>query len=253
MTGRLAGKRALVTGAGRGIGAACAAMLAAHGARVALADIDLSAATAAAGAIGPDAIPLHLDVTDAAGWSAAVAQAEGAMGGLDVLVNNAGICITGTVESLAEADWDRTIEVDLKSVYLGCRAALPAMARHALGSIVNVASISGFVASPNFAAYNAAKAGVVMLTRSVALHAARQGYRVRCNAVCPAFVDTGMVDAVVGGDDPAAARAKLARQIPLGRIATVDDVAWAVVYLASDESAYMTAAEIKLDGGVSAM
>ena len=253
MTDRLDGKRALVTGAGRGIGAACAGMLAAHGARVALADIDLAAATAAARAIGPQATPLHLDVTDAAGWSAAVAEAEDAMGGLDVLVNNAGICITGTVESLAEADWDRTLDVDLKSVYLGCRAALPVMARHAPGSIVNVASISGLVASPGFAAYNAAKAGVVMLTRSVALHAARQGYGVRCNAVCPAFVDTGMVDDVVGGGDPAAARAKLARQIPLGRIATVDDVAWAIVYLASDESAFMTAAEIKLDGGVSAM
>jgi NAD(P)-dependent dehydrogenase (short-subunit alcohol dehydrogenase family) len=109
------------------------------------------------------------------------------------------------------------------------------------------------VAGHNLAAYNAAKAGVRLLTKSVALHAARQGYGIRCNSVHPAFVETGMIDEVAKGADPIGTRAKLARQIPLGRIGTVEDVAWAVVYLASDESAFMTGAEIKLDGGLSAM
>lgn len=255
--GRLAGKTALITGAARGIGLACTRMMAREGAGVALADIDREeaekAASAIAGETGTKAIAVALDVTDASAWPDAVAAAEAGLGGLNVLVNNAGICIPGSVEALDEADWDRTMEVDLKSVFLGCRAALPVMARHAPGAIVTISSIAGLIAGHNMAAYNAAKAGVYMLTKSVALHAARKGYGIRANSVHPAFVDTGMVDALVGGADPAAAREKLARQIPLGFIAVPDDVAHAVVYLASDESRFMTGAEIKLDGGLSAM
>jgi NAD(P)-dependent dehydrogenase (short-subunit alcohol dehydrogenase family) len=175
------------------------------------------------------------------------------LGSLNVLVNNAGIVIPGSVESLDEADWDRTIDVDLKSVFLGCKAALPLMASGAPGSIVNISSISALIAGHNFAAYNAAKAGVHLLTKSVALHAARKGYGVRCNSIHPAFIDTGMIDEVVRADTPEQAREKLARQVPLGIIGTVEDVGWAVVYLASDESRFITGAELKLDGGLSAM
>ena len=250
---RLAGRRAFITGAGRGIGRGVAAKMAEHGARVAVADIDAEAAGEVAKAIGEVAIAIVLDVTDAAAWERAIDAADQAFGGLDVLVNNAGICIPGSVESLAEADWDRTIDVDLKSVFLGCRAALPVLARSAPASIVNMSSISGLVAGANMAAYNAAKAGVLLLTKSVALHAARKGYGVRCNSVAPAFIDTDMVDDLAKGGDPALLRAKLAAQIPLGRIGTVEDVAYAVIYLASEESAFMTGAEIKLDGGLSAM
>jgi len=250
---RLAGRRCLITGAARGIGRAVAEKMAGHGARVAVADIDGEAARQVAGAIGKAAVAIELDVTDAAAWGRAVAAAEQAFGGLDVLVNNAGICIPGSVESLDEADWDRTIDVDLKSVFLGCRAALPVMARHAPGSIVNMSSISGLVAGHNLAAYNAAKAGVHLLTKSVALYAARRNYGVRCNSVHPAFVDTGMIDGLARGADPDEIRAKLAAQVPLGRIGTAEDVAWAVIYLASEESAFMTGAELKLDGGLSAM
>jgi NAD(P)-dependent dehydrogenase (short-subunit alcohol dehydrogenase family) len=138
-------------------------------------------------------------------------------------------------------------------VFLGCRAALPALARSAPAAIVNMSSISGLIAGHNMAAYNSAKAGVHLLTKSVALHAARKGYGVRCNSVAPAFIDTAMVDDLAKGADPVKIRAKLAAQIPLGRIGTVDDVAFAVIYLASEESAFMTGAEIKLDGGLSAM
>jgi len=251
---RLAGRRALITGAARGIGRGVAHRMAEHGARVAVADIDAEAAGKAARAIGEAAISIALDVTDAAAWADAVDAADQAFGGLDVLVNNAGICIPGSVEALSEADWDRTLDVDLKSVFLGCRAALPVLARSAPAAIVNMSSISGLIAGHNMAAYNAAKAGVHLLTKSVALHAARKGYGVRCNSVAPAFIDTAMVDDLARGDaDPGKIRAKLAAQIPLGRIGTVDDVAFAVIYLASEESAFMTGAEIKLDGGLSAM
>jgi NAD(P)-dependent dehydrogenase (short-subunit alcohol dehydrogenase family) len=226
--------------------------MAREGARVAVSDIDLPAAEDAAGGV-EGAIALKLDVTSLAEWTAAIAAVERAFGGLDVLVNNAGVCIPGSVEDLTEADWDRTIDIDLKSVFLGCRTALPVLARHAPASIVNISSISGLIAGHNLAAYNAAKAGVTLLTKSVALHAARKGLDVRCNSIHPAFIDTGLIDEVVKAESPEAARRKLARQIPLGRIGTVTDVAWAAVYLASDESRFMTGAEIKLDGGLSAM
>jgi NAD(P)-dependent dehydrogenase (short-subunit alcohol dehydrogenase family) len=249
---RLAGKKAMVTGAARGIGLGCAKMMADHGARVVIADIDMDAARAAARSID-GAIAVELDVTSRDNWVDAVTEADNLLGGLNVLVNNAGIIIPGSVESLDEESWDKTMDVDLKSVFLGCQVALPVMARSAPASIINIASIASIIASAHFSAYNAAKAGVHMLTKSVALHAARKHAGVRCNSIHPAFVDTAMIEDVVRNSTPQEARAKLAAQIPMGRIATVEDVAWAVVYLSSDESAFMTGSEIKLDGGISAM
>jgi len=251
--GRLDGKRCLVTGAARGIGLRCAGLMASEGAKVALSDIDLPAVEKAASEIGKGAIAVGLDVTSKSDWNSAMTETVSAFGGLEVLVNNAGICIPGTVEDLQEEDWDRTIDTDLKSVYLGCQAAMPVLAKNQPAAIVNIASISSMIAGHNLVAYNAAKAGVHMLTKSVALHAARTHSGVRCNSVHPAFVDTGMIDDVVKAGSPAAAREKLKRQIPLNRLATVDDVAYAVLYLVSDESAFVTGAELKLDGGLSAM
>lgn len=249
---RLSGKKALVTGGARGIGLGCARMMAAQGATVVIADIDEETARREASAIhGCHA--LKLDVTSRADWHRAIAEADALLDGLNVLVNNAGIIIPGTIDNLDEAAWDRTMEVDLKSVFLGCQAAMPVLSRCQPASIINIASIASMIASPYFAAYNAAKAGVHLLTKSVALNAARKQSGVRCNSIHPAFVDTGMVEDVVRNAAPAEARDKLAKQIPLGRIATVEDVGWAVVYLASDESAFMTGSEIKLDGGISAM
>ena len=253
MSTRLAGKTALVTGAARGIGLAIAEEMVRQGAEVCITDIDRPAVREAARAIGPEVLALRLDVTSAADWERGVAAIEGHFGRLNVLVNNAGIIIPGNVEELSEADWDRTMRVDLKSVFLGCKHALPVLARHAPAAIVNISSIAAMVAGHNFAAYNAAKAGVLMLTKSVALDAARRAPGVRVNSVHPAFIDTRMVDEVVGGGDPEAARAKLARQVPLGRIGTPRDVAMAIVYLASDEAGFVTGAELKLDGGLSAM
>ncbi|NNE22745.1 MAG: glucose 1-dehydrogenase [Rhizobiales bacterium] len=249
---RLDGKTVLITGGARGIGRCCAEMMMREGAEVAISDIDIASARQTADDIGV-ALALQHDVTRLDDWHAAINATRDAFGSLNVLVNNAGIVIPGSVESLDEADWDRTMDVDLKSVFLGCKAALPLMATGTPGSIVNISSIAALVAGHNFAAYNAAKAGVLLLTKSVALHAARKGYGVRCNSVHPAFIDTGMVDEVVRADTPQQAREKLAKQVPLGTIGTVEDVGWAVVYLASDESRFMTGSELKLDGGLSAM
>lgn len=249
---RLDGKAVLITGGARGIGKCCAEMMLREGAKVAISDIDMASAERTADEIGATLAVEH-DVTKLGDWHAAIEASGQALGSLNVLVNNAGIIIPGSVESLDEADWDRTIDVDLKSVFLGCKAALPLMATGAPGSIVNISSIAALVAGHNFAAYNAAKAGVHLLTKSVALHAARKNYGVRCNSIHPAFIDTGMVDEVVRAETPKQAREKLAKQVPLGIIGTVEDVGWAVIYLASDESRFITGAELKLDGGLSAM
>ncbi|MGI9464017.1 MAG: SDR family NAD(P)-dependent oxidoreductase, partial [Aestuariivirgaceae bacterium] len=167
---RLDGKICLITGAARGIGRCCAEMMLREGARVAISDIDGDAAQKTAAQIGGNVIALPLDVTSLDQWHDAIATVCEGLGGLNVLVNNAGIIVPGSVESLDEDGWDRTIDVDLKSVFLGCKAALPAMAASAPGAIVNISSISAMVAGHNMAAYNAAKAGVHLLSKSVALH-----------------------------------------------------------------------------------
>lgn len=255
--GRLAGKRALITGGAGGIGSKVAEMMAREGAEVALSDLDGDAvqttATAIADRTGQTVVGLQHDVTDKAAWEQTVDAAAQALGGLNVLINNAGICIPGSVEDIDMDDWDRTMDVDLRSVFLGCRVGLPVLAKSAPGSIINISSIAGLIASYNFVAYNTAKAGVWMLTKSVALQATRQGYDVRVNSIHPAFIDTTMVDDVVAGASPEENRAKLARQVPMKKIGTPEDVGHACIYLASDESGFMTASEIKLDGGISAM
>lgn len=256
--GRVAGKKALVTGAAQGLGAAIAIMLARQGAKVALADRNFEGARAVAAAIdaemGTGTATAHLlDVTDAEGWPGVVDAAARAMGGLSVLVNNAGIAPLGTVESLPLETWHQTMAVNLDGVFLGTRTALGVMRSHQPGSIINISSISALIASPVLAAYNASKAAVWMLTKSTALHCAREGLDIRCNSVHPTFIRTPMLDDFGGTAEQAEKLAKLARQVPIGRIGEPDDVAHAVIYLASDESRMMTGAELKLDGGISAM
>lgn len=258
--GRLAGKAALITGGAGGIGGTIGAMFAAEGAKVLLTDIDGERAAAAAGRIDAahpgHAFALAHDVTSEAQWRDVVDKAERHMGRLDVLVNNAGLATKGTVEELDLDAWRRTMAVNLDAVYLGCRTALPVLRRCQPAAIVNISSVSGLVAGHNLAAYNASKAGVWLLTKSVALQAARDGDDIRVNSIHPAFIETAMLRDVMGGatGTPLSEEelAKFAKQIPLKRIGTAEDVGYAAIYLASDESRFMTGSELVLDGGITA-
>jgi len=255
---RLAGKTALVTGAAQGLGEAIARGLASEGARVLLTDRNAEGAAKVAADIEAEmgagtAFSSNHDVTSEPDWIAAIDLAREKLGGLSVLVNNAGIALMGSVEDFTLDQWQRGMAVNVDSVFLGCKHALPLMRDNQPGSIINISSISGLIAAHNFANYNASKAAVWMLTKSVALHCARAGWDIRCNSVHPTFVRTPMLNELVGDRDPDVVLPKLARQVPLNRLGEPSDVANAVIYLASEETRFMTGSEIKLDGGISAM
>ena len=258
--GRCAGKLALVTGAAQGLGAAHCRRLAEEGARVLCSDINGAGAQETADSINEalgsgTAVAIAHDVTDPAQWEAAVDAAREQLGGLNVLVNNAGIGVAGNIETCVFEDWKRCFAVNVDSIFHGCQKALPLMREHAPGSIVNISSIAGLIASDTMPAYNSSKAAVWMLTKSIALHCAKNNMQIRCNSVHPTFVDTPILDGTAFSHnlDKGILLEKLARQIPLKFVGEPDDIANAVVYLASDESRFMTGAELKLDGGISAM
>lgn len=259
MAGRVAGKRALVTGGAGGLGQAIVRRLVEEGARVAVTDLDGDRARALAEAVCADhpgaAVAFRHDVTDEADWARVVPAAAEALGGLSVLVNNAGI---GGRLAFAEEEtlenWRRVHAVNLESVMLGAKHALPRLRDSAPAAIVNISSIAGLAAAPGMGAYNSSKAAVWLYTKTLALECAKKGWDVRVNSVHPCFIRTPILDpfvAMAGGDE-ASAHHKLARGIPLGRIGDPDDVAWAVLYLASDESRFVTGAELKIDGGMTA-
>ena len=258
VTARLAGKKAIVTGAAQGLGAEIARALVNEGAQVLRTDRNAEGVERVAygiaaefGADAASAAP-H-DVTQEGEWINVVALASERMGGLSVLVNNAGVVVNGSVEELSLDDWRHGMAVNCDSVFLGCKHALSLMRDHQPGSIVNMSSIAGLIAAANFANYNASKAAVWLLSKSVALHCAKQGWDIRCNSVHPTFIRTPILQELVGDRDGEAVIAKLARQVPIGRIGEPADVAHLVVYLAADESRLMTGAELKLDGGISAL
>jgi NAD(P)-dependent dehydrogenase (short-subunit alcohol dehydrogenase family) len=255
--GRVTGKKAFVTGGAQGLGQASALMLAKEGALVTVADINEKGAKAVADEINAkypgQGFAVALDVTSESQWKEALALADKAMGGINVLFNNAGIGGGTTVEETDFETWKRVQAVDADSVFLGCKYAIPYMVPHAPGSIINTSSIAGLIAGHNMAAYNAAKAAVWLLSKSVALHCAKRGYRIRSNTIHPTFIDTPILDGMTRGMAKEELVRKLAKQVPLGIIGEPDDVAHAVVFLASDESKFITGSEIKLDGGISAM
>jgi 3(or 17)beta-hydroxysteroid dehydrogenase len=250
--GRVANKTAIVTGAASGIGLATATLLIEEGARVVLTDVAADAGGAAAERLGPSASFQLLDVTDPAQWEKVVGETEAAFG-LDILVNNAGIVLLKDIESTSLDEWRHIHEVNLDSVFLGCKHAIGAMKRRGGGSIVNVSSIAGMVGHHGLAAYCSSKAGVRLLTKSVALHCARRGYNIRCNSVHPSFAATAMVDAMIAeARDPAKMREALTSAAPLGRLAEPVDVARTILFLASDDAAFTTGAEFVVDGGATA-
>jgi NAD(P)-dependent dehydrogenase (short-subunit alcohol dehydrogenase family) len=246
--GRVEGKVAIVTGAASGIGRATACLLAREGARVVVADVNADGADETVETIraaGGQAEFVRTDVSSAADVEAMVAQAVARFGRLDVLHNNAYWAPLNTpVVVTTEAQWDRTLDVTLKSVFLGCKYAIPVMVESGGGSIVNTASTAALVASPQFAAYAAAKGGVVALTRSVAFDYGSQG--IRCNAVCPGLTETPATAPVLAD---AQRRKWLTEKILVGRIGRPDDIAAAVLYLASDESGFVTGQTMVVDGG----
>jgi len=247
---RLEGKKAIVTGAAAGIGQETARRFAAEGAQVVLSDIDGAVVEAAAGEI-TGGIAIVADVTDQEQVDALVASAIAAMGGLDILVNNAGIPMLGTVETLAEADWDRQLDVNLKSVYRTGRAVWPHFKAQGHGVILNTASVAGLTGSVGQASYGAAKAGVINLTRCMAVDGADIPIRVNC--ICPGFIETPMLlDYLAGQDDPPAARAQVDAMHPLGRVGKPGDIAAGFVYLASDDADWVTGTALTIDGGLTA-
>ena len=249
MSERLAGKVALVTGGAAGLGLAIVERLYAEGATVIATDIDEAAGRATVAAL-PGAQFFAHDVRDEDRWAAIMAAIADQGLALDVLVNNAGITTIGSIEALTLAQFRHELEVDLVSVFLGCRAGIAAMKGRG-GSIVNMSSASGIKPEPDLAAYNAAKAGVTLMTKSIALHCAREKYGIRVNSVHPGAIHTAMIDKVMAQvADPQALYQGFVAQHPIGYLGKPEDIAAIVAYLASDESTFATGAAFVVDGGL---
>ena len=255
--GRVQDKVAIITGAASGLGFAAARMLLKEGAKVVLTDVNREVL---------DSMPDRLndfsqsqfqtcfhDVNQEDSWVELINKTENDQGKINILVNSAGISLGADVVSTDFDIWKKVHHVNLDSVFLGCKYAVPIMGKYEHGSIINISSISGIVAGWNTAAYNSSKAGVRHLSKSVALFCAKKGYDVRCNSIHPAFVNTPILDPIKQAFGEAEAVAKLSRQIPMNKIGDTDDVSYAILYLASEESKFMTGSEIVLDGGLSAM
>ncbi len=249
--GRLDGKVAIVSGAARGQGATEARMFAREGAKVVLGDVldeEGKQVEAQINESGGDATYVHLDVTREDDWRSAVETAVGRYGKLDILVNNAGILIRKGLEETTVEDWDRIMGVNAKGVFLGTKQAIPAMRRAGGGSIINISSTAGLVGSPDGSpSYTATKGAVRLLTKSTAIQYAKEG--IRCNSVHPGPIDTEMIQDTL--TDPARLAQRMQR-LPLGRVGTTEDIAYGVLYLASDESSFVTGSELVIDGGTTA-
>lgn len=251
---KLEAKVALVTGGASGIGRASCVALAREGARVVVADINEVGGQATVEQIGDAACFQYLDVSRECDWEAATTKALETFGRLDILVNCAGIGITGHVEDIALEDWNRIVAINLTGSMLACKHGIRAIKPFSPGgSIINLSSIGGLLGTSDLAAYCATKAGVTLLTKSAALDCAELGYGIRCNAIHPTYVDTEMLDPVaeiIG--DRSTMIASMAQNVPLGRLAKPEDIANSVVFLASDDAAMITGTAFLVDGGTTA-
>ncbi len=246
--GKLAGKVALVTGGGSGIGRAISILFAQEGARVATGSLTLAHAEETARLAGEETLAFQTDVSDEISVRQMVDRTLERFGRIDILCNNAGIGTTKSIIEVEPDEWDRVFAVNVRGVYLCTRAVLPQMIEHGGGIVINIASVLGLVGVPKRAAYCASKGAVITLTKQVATDFAEQG--IRCNCICPGTVDSPWVGRLLdANDDPSAARHALEQRHPLGRLATTGEVAHAALYLASDDAAFMTGSALVMDGG----
>ncbi len=252
MADRLKGKIGIVTGAGSGIGRACAIALASEGARVALVGRRKDRVEEVAHKIGSSAFAIPADVSKTSEINRLIDETVSHFRELNFLLNNAGVLDVGNAEQITEEQWDHTFNVNVRAVWLLSRAALPHMRKSGSGSIINMASTLGIVGARNRAAYAASKGAVVLLTKSMAVDHGHENIRV--NAICPSFVETDLTAAVIDrAPDPAAARRERTAAHPIGRLGRPEDIAGLAVYLASDESSWVTGAILPVDGGYLAM
>ena len=257
MAGRVASKVALVSGAATGIGQSIATCLAVEGARVAVADIDAARGADVVSAIreaGGAALFVALDVTEEASWQAAIGAVESEFGHLDILVNNAGIAIIESVDKMSFEDWRTVMAVNIDGVFLGTKHAVPAMRRAGGGSIVNISSILGLTGEEKLSAYCASKGAVRLFTKAVALECGRDGSGIRVNSIHPGYIRTTMTEETCRRDygDIEIGFAELGKLHPIGRVGEPEEIAAGVLYLASDESKFVTGSELAIDGGYTA-
>ena len=248
---RLEGKVAIITGGARGQGATEARMFAQEGAKVVIGDIRDEQGLQVEAEIrelGGEAVYLHLDVTREDDWQRAVATAEQRFGKVDILVNNAAIVLRKDIEETTGEDWDNIMEINAKGVFLGTKAVIPAMRRAGGGSIINISSISGLV-SIGPPAYIATKGAVRLFTKSTAIQYASEN--IRANSIHPGSVDTDMRREGMGDQTPEEIQARI-DNIPLGRVGATEDISYGALFLASDESSFMTGSELVIDGGYTA-
>lgn len=246
---RLQGKRALITGGSSGLGNAMVRRFVAEGAAVIIADIDDTGGHALAAELGQQASFVHLDVAQEVEWQRALGNASS----IDVLINNAGITTYGSIEDVTLEQFRHELDIDVIGVFLGCKYAVANMKAHGRGgSIINMSSLAGLRANGSLAAYNAAKAAVTLLTKSVAMHCATSGYYIRCNSIHPGVIHTPILDKVLAQvPNPDEVYAGWVGTHPIGRIGKPEEIAAMAVYLASDEAGFTTGAEFKVDGGSS--
>jgi NAD(P)-dependent dehydrogenase (short-subunit alcohol dehydrogenase family) len=252
--GRLAGKVALISGGASGIGAAAARAFVTAGAKVAIGDIQTEKGASLAADLLGSAIFVRLDVTDEGSWRDAAAAAEAEFGPLTTVVNSAGISIPASIEDETLEGFHRTLAINLDGTFLGCKVAVEMLKAGRGGAIVNIASTLGARSGAIFPAYSASKGGVRLLTRSVALHCAAQGYDIRVNAVLPGAIHTEMVEGYIAAGEAAGATREsviegFASVHPMKRLGQPQEAAAAIVFLASDEAGYITGADLPVDGG----
>ncbi len=254
--GRMQDKVALITGGAGGLGGATARRMSEAGAKVILADLAEDAGQALASELG--GAFERLNVTNEDNWRSVVAAVDAKFGRIDVLVNGAGIegdFLHGSPETTSLEEWRKVLAVNLDGTFLGCKHVLPVMKRAGLGSIVNISSMASFLGTPASTSYGASKAGVQQLTKSVAVYGSRDGLKIRCNSVHPGVIRTRMLDHIyeqigqLANVSAAQAEEMSLKQVPFGAVGEPDDVAWLILYLASDEAKYVTGSEFQVDGG----